>query len=94
MPTDGVHESDRIGRGKSDIELSQGAKKLKPCMLVALAETLKMDQCLVFCRTNVDCNNLQVRAVTLSLDLLSLDPLSPACRCASVAPLCIQFVRS
>ena len=28
-------------------------------MLVSLVESLGMDQCLIFCRTNVDCDNLE-----------------------------------
>lgn len=65
VPVDGVHASDRIrptrgGGTFSELELSQGVKLLKPAMLVSLVDTLKMDQCLIFCRTNVDCDNLEV----------------------------------
>ena len=60
VPTDGVHGRDRIGSGNTDIELSEWAKRMKLPMFVALADSLKMDQCLVFCRTNVDCDNLEV----------------------------------
>lgn len=65
VPTDGVHASDRVGSGVSLIELSEGTKRLKPALFVALADSLKMDQCMVFCRTNVDCDNLEKYLVKL-----------------------------
>ena len=70
---DGVHASDRVrpsiprGTPLSDVEQSQGVKLLKPAMMVALVDALKMDQCLVFCRTNVDCDNLEVPRVPSTL---------------------------
>jgi len=63
VPTDGVHAKDRIlgapGAALSAEEWSEGVKRLKPRMLVSLVDSLAMDQCLVFCRTNVDCDNLE-----------------------------------
>lgn len=63
VPTDGVHEKDKIngggGGGLTKEEKSEGLKKLKPKMLVGLIDSLKMTQCLIFCRTNVDCDNLE-----------------------------------
>ena len=56
--TDGVHARDRVKDGNSDVELSEGIKRLKPHMLVQLIESFNMDQCLIFCRTNLDCDNL------------------------------------
>jgi len=32
---------------------------MKPLLLVKVISDLKMDQALIFCRTNVDCNNLE-----------------------------------
>jgi hypothetical protein len=60
-----VHAADRVrtahGAGVlTEAEISQGTKVLKPALMVALVEALRMDQCLVFCRTNVDCDNLEV----------------------------------
>lgn len=37
----------------------QGVKRLKPHLLRRLIDTHKMDQCLIFCRTNFDCDNLE-----------------------------------
>lgn len=65
VQTDGVHEKDKIsagsggGGGLSKEEKSEGLKRLKPKMLVGLIDSLKMTQCLIFCRTNVDCDNLE-----------------------------------
>jgi len=60
VPTDGVHRSDAVAAHLSTPEsLSEGAKRLKPLLLLKVAEQLKMSQCLVFCRTNMDCDNLE-----------------------------------
>ena len=48
------------GNGRLSAEaLSEGTKRLKQRMLLALVDGLRMSQCLVFCRTNVDCDNLE-----------------------------------
>lgn len=72
--TDGVHASDPItARGSqpssttsrggepslTQEEASEGIKRLKQRMLVSLIDSLKMEQCLIFCRTNVDCDSLE-----------------------------------
>ena len=38
---------------------SEGIKRLKLLTLVRLVNKLKMDQCMIFCRTNFDCDNLE-----------------------------------
>merc|ERR1719188_1162578 len=38
---------------------SQRIKELKPRYMVKMADLFNMSQCLVFCRTNVDCNNFE-----------------------------------
>jgi len=40
-------------------EASEGVKRLKQRMLLSLIDSLRMEQCLIFCRTNVDCDNLE-----------------------------------
>ena len=60
VPTDGVHRSDAVAPGSRTREsLSEATKRLKPLVLLRLAEQLQMAQCLVFCRTNLDCDNLE-----------------------------------
>ena len=60
VPTDGVHAHDNFAHGnKSDEALSEAVKRLKPLALLRIVERLKMVQCLVFCRTNLDCDNLE-----------------------------------
>merc|ERR1719188_1153788 len=41
------------------LDLSKRIKELKPKYMVKMADLFGMSQCLVFCRTNVDCNNLE-----------------------------------
>jgi len=38
---------------------SEAVKRLKPRLLQRLADTLKMDSCLIFVRTNFDADNLE-----------------------------------
>merc|ERR1719343_415704 len=38
---------------------SENIKQMKPRYMVKMADLFNMNQCLVFCRTNVDCNNLE-----------------------------------
>eukprot|EP00439_Symbiodinium_sp_Y106_P087040 s244_g38.t1 len=60
---DGVHTKptmSKIDRGHPDaLKMSEKIKMMKPKMVVKLADAFNMSQCLVFCRTNVDCNNLE-----------------------------------
>lgn len=64
VPTDAVHRNDNL-TAANDVAMSEGCKRLKLPMFVALVEQLHMDQCLVFCRTNVDCNNLEAYLTAL-----------------------------
>ena len=58
--TDDVHKHDKVGGGVTTQEhWSEGVKRLKPLMLLRIIERLKMSQCLIFCRTNLDCDNLE-----------------------------------
>lgn len=63
MTTDGVHASDAVGvakRGSASIEsYSEAIKRLKPQMLLQVVERLQMTQAIIFCRTNLDCDNLE-----------------------------------
>lgn len=67
VPTDGVHAKDvkleaaaaKPAGALSAEEWSEGVKRLKPRLLVSLIDSLDMEQCLIFCRTNVDCDNLE-----------------------------------
>ena len=40
----------------SNEDQSEGVKLAKPALFVKLFDALKMEQCLVFCRTNLDCD--------------------------------------
>jgi superfamily II DNA/RNA helicase len=58
--TDGVHLCDPIDLSSMSREaLSEGLKRLKLTLLVSLIEALKPEQAMIFCRTNVDCDNLE-----------------------------------
>ncbi|KAF8820530.1 putative ATP-dependent Rna helicase DDX1 [Cardiosporidium cionae] len=54
-PTDGIHFH---SESSHELIYSERIKILKPQILIQLAESLKMTQCLIFCRTNLDCENL------------------------------------
>ncbi|KAH0483715.1 MAG: hypothetical protein KVP17_001452 [Porospora cf. gigantea B] len=55
-PTDEVHLRDGSARGAG---MSQKIKVTKPMIAVAIAEKLKMQSLMVFCRTNKDCDNFE-----------------------------------
>jgi len=64
--TDGVHHEYGKLEGKIEVETmtdadkrSQKIKELKPHILLQVIERFKMEQVLVFCRTNLDCDLLE-----------------------------------
>lgn len=60
---DGVHDKPTLSNYDKKfpemLETSGKVKRLKPKMVAKIADALKMVQCLVFCRTNIDCDNLE-----------------------------------
>lgn len=44
---------------KKELKNSQGIKLLKPALLTNIIDAMKMDQAMIFCRTKVDCDNLE-----------------------------------
>ncbi|GMH45072.1 hypothetical protein BSKO_13029 [Bryopsis sp. KO-2023] len=60
VPTDNCHALERIGPEIQTKECySEAIKRLKPRTLCKIIEKHKMEQCLIFCRTNFDCDNLE-----------------------------------
>ena len=61
MPTDDVHKGDgKVAPPLKTAEAaSEATKRLKPLLLLEVVERLQMQQCLIFCRTNLDCDNLE-----------------------------------
>lgn len=58
--TDNLHMYDTVGTNVDTAEnWSEGTKKLKQRMLQRVVDTLQMEQALIFCRTNFDCDNLE-----------------------------------
>jgi len=61
--TDGMHSKPSLSPTDKDqhkaLQLSEKIKQMKPKALVKIADAFKMSQCLVFCRTNIDCDNLE-----------------------------------
>lgn len=55
--TDGVHKLDNLKLHPSEAS-SERIKTLKPRLLLKIVEAHKMNQCLIFCRTRIDCENL------------------------------------
>jgi ATP-dependent RNA helicase DDX1 len=52
------HVGSSVNKFSKEI-LSQMLKNLKPQVLVHLLDTLQIEQCMVFCRTNLDCDLLE-----------------------------------
>lgn len=70
IPTDKVHEKTNNALDHTSLNLNREdksylLKQLKPQILVRLLDSLKMDQCMIFCRTNLDCDLLQSYLVSL-----------------------------
>ncbi|XP_021364421.1 ATP-dependent RNA helicase DDX1-like [Mizuhopecten yessoensis] len=60
VATDGVHQNDNISaNGTSQETYSEAVKKLKGEYLIKALEEHKMDQALIFCRTKLDCDNME-----------------------------------
>lgn len=58
--TDGVHARDNVKPGSNTAEtFSEAVKLLKGEYCVKAIDTLKMDQAIIFCRTKLDCDNLE-----------------------------------
>ncbi len=59
-PNDDVHARDSPSASSPAPESrSFGIKCLKLLKLIQLIDSLKMSQCMIFCRTNLDCDNLE-----------------------------------
>merc|ERR1719215_202326 len=62
-PLDGIHSKTSDSAFDKDqakaLKHSEKIKKMKPKMVLKIADQFNMSQCLVFCRTNWDCNNLE-----------------------------------
>ncbi|KAF4522480.1 hypothetical protein B566_EDAN002565 [Ephemera danica] len=60
VQTDGVHQHDRKGPGNNNAEsLSEAVKMLKGEYCVKAIREHKMDRAIIFCRTKLDCDNLE-----------------------------------
>ncbi|XP_065201500.1 ATP-dependent RNA helicase Ddx1 [Planococcus citri] len=60
MKTDGVHVNDNARPNNLTSEtLSEAVKMLKGEYCVKAIDTLKMDRAIIFCRTKLDCDNLE-----------------------------------
>ncbi|OON19217.1 DEAD/DEAH box helicase, partial [Opisthorchis viverrini] len=66
IQTDGVHLKDRCHPGDPSAEtLSEAVKLLKGDYVVRAIKQQKMDRALIFCRTKLDCDNLEQYFVSL-----------------------------
>lgn len=60
VQTDGVHAKDDVRRGNNTPEtLSEAVKMLKGEYCVKAIDTHNVDKAIIFCRTKVDCDNLE-----------------------------------
>ncbi len=58
VETDGVHYDDRMD-GRSKESMSEAVKLLKPQYCTLAIERHKIDRAVIFCRTKLDCDNLE-----------------------------------
>lgn len=66
VATDDVHEKDRLNyHSESKEMLSEAIKILKAEYCVKAIEKYKMDKALIFCRTKLDCDNLENYFISL-----------------------------
>ncbi|OQV19902.1 ATP-dependent RNA helicase DDX1 [Hypsibius exemplaris] len=66
IATDGVHKNDHLDfRTASPEVLSEAVKLLKGDYVLAAINKFQMEQCLIFCRTKVDCDNLEQYLTTV-----------------------------
>jgi len=64
--TDEVHKNDKVDVNNNSPEShSEAIKRLKPLKLKELLDALDCSQCLIFCRTNLDCDNLEAYLTAL-----------------------------
>eukprot|EP00731_Ephydatia_muelleri_P007667 Em0004g5a len=60
VQTDGIHRNDNVSVGNRNPEtLSEAVKVLKAEYLVKAIKALNMDQAIIFCRTKIDCDNIE-----------------------------------
>lgn len=60
VETDAVHAKDNVRPGNNTAEtLSEAVKKLKGEYCLKAMEEHKMDRAIIFCRTKIDCDNLE-----------------------------------
>lgn len=60
IQTDGVHTQDNVRPGNNTAEtFSEAVKMLKGDYLIRAIEEHKMDRAILFCRTKIDCDNLE-----------------------------------
>lgn len=60
IQTDGVHNTDNVRPGNNTPEtFSEAVKMLKGDYLITAIEEHKMDRAILFCRTKLDCDNLE-----------------------------------
>eukprot|EP00002_Diphylleia_rotans_P018870 TRINITY_DN364_c0_g2_i1.p1 TRINITY_DN364_c0_g2~~TRINITY_DN364_c0_g2_i1.p1 ORF type:complete len:740 (-),score=147.31 TRINITY_DN364_c0_g2_i1:388-2607(-) len=59
--TDRVHIQNEVKTNGTDKNsISEATKLLKPLILMELVKQYNMDQCMIFCRTRLDCDNLKM----------------------------------
>uniref|UniRef100_A0A5S6QP29 ATP-dependent RNA helicase n=1 Tax=Trichuris muris TaxID=70415 RepID=A0A5S6QP29_TRIMR len=60
IKTDGIHAGDEIRPGSNTPEtLSEAVKRLKGEYVLQAIRQNKIDRCLIFCRTKLDCDNME-----------------------------------
>ena len=66
--TDSVHPPQHLGNVlRTPEEKSEATKRAKLQLVQELVDKYKMDRVIIFCRTNLDCNNLEAFSTQLAM---------------------------
>jgi ATP-dependent RNA helicase DDX1 len=85
LRTDGVHACDRVNDSSREA-LSEGIKRLKLPLVKRLIDVHNMDQALIFCRTKLDCDNLEQFLMQAGGGKSLVNPYKCACLHADRSP--------
>ena len=88
IQTDGVHLKDHLNPNNPNLETySEAIKILKGDLVIKAIDSLKIDQAIVFCRTKIDCDNLEAHLNLKSKSIKSTaNPYSCVCLHADRLP--------
>mmetsp|Transcript_17548 Transcript_17548/g.49369 ORF Transcript_17548/g.49369 Transcript_17548/m.49369 type:complete len:720 (+) Transcript_17548:28-2187(+) len=70
IKTDGIHRGEKVKNLSSPEGLSEATKRLKFALVPKIIEANTMEQAIIFCRTRLDCDNLERYLQSLTTDAM------------------------